>query len=216
MIYVFVPYYNEDTPEFKKSLESQTVQYRLIKRDRKRDKIYWTKAVRDFQREIQRFCGIKDTDVICIMNNDIEFPDYFFSELAKLTEYDIYYMEGISINWCAKKFKIVPNIYGDSFTGHCFAMTFGDFKRFRFSRLLPHALADIDYGIRVMERQTSIFNHYHVIHKDHDYEDCSIWSPRSYKNPIFWTIFLLKHPNRHTFINILKSWYEIFRPVRKS
>lgn len=58
MIYVFIPYYNEDTPKFKKSLESQTYKdYRIIRRDRKRDKIYWTKAVRDFQKEVKRFCG---------------------------------------------------------------------------------------------------------------------------------------------------------------
>ena len=84
MIYVFVPYYNEDTKEFKESLAKQTVPYRLIKRDRKRDKIYWTKAVRDFQREIQRFCGIKDDDIICIMNNDIEFDENFFDTYMSL------------------------------------------------------------------------------------------------------------------------------------
>ena len=48
MLYVFVPYYNEDTLEFKESLAKQTAPYRLIKRNTKASKILWTKAVNDF------------------------------------------------------------------------------------------------------------------------------------------------------------------------
>lgn len=217
MIYVFIPYYNEDTPEFKKSLESQTYKdYRIIRRDRKRDKIYWTKAVRDFQKEVKRFCGAKDDDIVCVMNNDIEFGENLFSSISNIEQGEVAYSEGVWIDWEEKRFDIMPVTNGDSFIGHFFAMTLGDFKRFNFSRLLPHALADIDYGIKVMEHLDSVYFDEWVKHEEHPYQDCHIFSLRNYNNPILWTIFLLKHPNRYTFINILKSWYEVIRLFRKS
>src|SRR3972149_7313275 len=72
-----IPYYNEDTLEFKKSLASQTVPHIVIRRDRKKDKILWTKAVNDFYKECFTW-NIKDNDVICVMNNDIEFGKDLF------------------------------------------------------------------------------------------------------------------------------------------
>lgn len=219
MIYVFIPYYNEDTPEFKKSLESQTYKdYRIIRRDRKRDKIYWTKAVRDFQKEVKRFCGAKDDDIVCVMNNDIEFDEYLFGYFGRsVRKGDVTFGEGVWIDWSRKDFEVFSGFYSyaHSFTGHLFFMTLGDFKRFKFSRLLPHALADIDYGLKVLRELNYTFIE-RFTHKEHTYQDCHIFSLRSYKNPILWTIFLLKHPNRYTFINILKSWYEIIRLFRKS
>ena len=126
MIYVFVPYYHEDTPEFKKSLESQTVPYRLIKRNRKASKILWTEAVNDFWRECFRWQGAKDDDVICIMNNDIEFDGLTFNDFSCLTKGEISISEGTLINWQKKSFKMVKgaglDYYSpDSFIGHCFA-----------------------------------------------------------------------------------------------
>ena len=70
MIYIFVPYYHEDTPEFKESLAKQTVPYRLIKRNTKASEILWTEAVNDFWREIKRL-NTKDDDIVGIMCNDI-------------------------------------------------------------------------------------------------------------------------------------------------
>lgn len=224
MIYVFIPYYNEDTPEFKKSLGSQTYKdYRVVRYDRKKHKALWTKAVNWFWRECQRYCGTSWDDIILIINNDIEFAPDFFEDIAKrLKKTDVYIAEGGYIDWETKSFEI-RNAYQhdywaiNTFIGHSFAMFLGNFRRFgKLCSLLPHALADIDYGLKVLRYQKPIYNWAEWRHPDHDYESCSIWSLRSYKNPILWTIFLLKHLNRYTFINILKSWYEVIRLFRKS
>ena len=214
MIYVFVPYYHEDTPEFKKSLESQTVPYRLIKRNRKASKILWTEAINDFWHD--SFKWGKDDDVVCIMNNDIEFDGLTFKDFSCLTKGEISISEGTLIDWQKKSFKMVKGAgldyyRPDSFIGHCFAMTLGDFKKLGgFCKLLPHALADIDYGIKALKR-LRVYSGY-AIHKDHAYEKTSKWSWRSYDNPIVWTIFLLRHPNRYTLLNIARCWYDgIFR-----
>ena len=209
MIYVFVPYYNEDTPEFKKSLESQTVPYRLIKRNRKRDKIYWTKSVRDFQREIKRFCGAKDTDVVCIMNNDIQFEPELFEEGSEVSIGECYVPHGnqVQIFWKHKEFH--EGLKVDGFYGRCFFMTLYDFKRIKFSRLLPHYLADLDFGIRVVKKTETTLMGCHIIHDEHPRKEGKLILNTT--NPIFWTIFLLKHPNRYTLLNILKAWYGIFR-----
>jgi len=219
MIYVFIPYYNEDTPEFKKSLESQTYKdYRIIRRDRKRDKIYWTKAVRDFQKEVKRFCGAKDDDIVCVMNNDIEFNGELFELGSQVKSGEIFIPADVEcfIDFSDKSFKEESFPFCNCFIGRCFFMTLGDFKRVKFSRLLPHALADIDFSIRALRICKPVLIHPEIKHKEHTYQDCSMFSLRSYNNPILWTIFLLKHPNRYTFINILKSWYEVIRLFRKS
>ena len=212
MIYVFVPYYHEDTPEFKKSLESQTVPYRLIKRNRKASKILWTEAVNDFWRECFRWQGAKDDDVICIMNNDIEFNEGLFEDASSLAEGEILVPINfvIEVDWKHKKFERTKDF--NAFIGHCFFMSFKDFRESGgFCKLLPHALADIDFSIKMWDKNLAIFLYESAIHKDHPYEKCSKWSWRSYDNPIVWTIFLLRHPNRWTLLNILKAWYEIFR-----
>ena len=52
MLYVFVPFYKPHTIDFLRSLAKQTeTSYRLITRDRKQDKIMWTKSVNDFYKE---------------------------------------------------------------------------------------------------------------------------------------------------------------------
>ena len=210
MIYVFVPYYHEDTPEFKKSLESQTVPYRLIKRDRKKSKILWTKAVNDFWED--SFNWGKDDDVVCIMNNDIEFDVELFEEGSEVSIGECYVPQGnqVQIDWQNKKFTEGLRI--DGFYGRCFFLTLHDFKQTKFSRLLPHALADIDFSIRVVNKIDTTLMGCHIIHDRHSYQDCSKWSWRSYDNPIVWTIFLLRHPNRYTLLNIARCWYDgIFR-----
>lgn len=214
MIYVFIPYYNEDTPEFKKSLESQTYKdYRIIRRDRKRDKIYWTKAVNDFWRECERWQGTKDDDIICIMNNDIEFvPNFFAYANWYIKDKQIYFPfnSACRVNFGTKEFfEGTANF--NTFIGRCFFMKLSAFKESGgFCKLLPHALSDIDFGLRALKNFTFCMT-YNIKHDEHGYEPISKWSLRAYNNPILWTIFLLKHPNRYTLLNIAKSWYEIFR-----
>src|SRR5574338_727234 len=206
-LFVFVPYWNEPTNEFTESLAKQTdVSYRLITRDRKKDGIMWTKALRDFQKECKRFLA-KDSDVICVMNNDVEFGDDLFkigSDCGS-NEVCIAYGTGVEINWKYKRFRFNSD-YADSFLGRCFFMTLGDFKKIKFSRLLPHALADIDFGIRAVKKLNLFFIDTYFNHPDHEYKKVNKFSLLSYENPIIWTIFLLKHPNRYTLKNIIKAW----------
>jgi len=205
MIYLFIPYYNEFEKPFINSLARQNVSYRLIKRDRKRDKIYWTKAVNDFRKDLLRYRGVKDTDVICIMNNDISFSDTLLEEGSQVREGGVYIPEGVKITWGKKKFELVQSGRVDTFAGRCFFMTYQDFNRFKFSKLLPHYLSDYDYGIKVCKKLKPVIMQNKLSHwgAKPKHPKFSILNPG---NPIFWTIFLLKHPNRYTPLNLLKAW----------
>jgi len=210
MIYVFVPYYNEDTPEFKKSLRRQTVRFTLIKRDTKRDKILWTEAVNDFWHD--SFNWGKDDDVICIMNNDIEFDERLFIEGGEATSGWVHIPYGCEmlVDWSKKRFSLNTGVC-DSFIGRCFFMTLKDFKERKFCKLLPHAFSDLDFGLRTIKSGIVPILISPIIHKEHGHPKVNCFSKLSYKNPIAWTVFLLRHPNRYTLINILKAWYDIFR-----
>lgn len=206
-LFVFVPYWNEHTKGFTDSLAKQTdVSYRLITRDRKKDNIMWTRALRDFQKECKRFLA-KDSDVICVMNNDVEFGYDLFLIGSQVKQGEVYiaYDTDVKIEWKHKRF-----VFGagriDSFLGRCFFMTLGDFKKIKFSRLLPHALADIDLGIRAVKKLHPCFIGCSFNHPDHPYKRVNKFSLLSYENPIIWTIFLLKHFNRYTLKNIIKAW----------
>ena len=206
-LFVFVPYWNEHTKGFTDSLAKQTeVSYRLITRDRKKDGIMWTRALRDFQKECKRFLA-KDSDVICVMNNDVEFGKDLFKIGSTVDKGNVFigYGCGVEINWKHKQFLFSSNKV-DSFLGRCFFMTLGDFKKIKFSRLLPHALADIDFGIKAVKRLRVYPIYCYFNHPDHDYKRVNKFNLLSYENPIIWTIFLLKHPNRYTFLNIIKAW----------
>ena len=211
MIYIFVPYYNEDTPEFKKSLESQTVPYTLIRRDTKASKILWTEAVNDFWEGCFRW-NWRDEDVIGIMCNDISFDENLFIEGGEVTNGWVHIPWGceISIDWSKKRFKYGTGVC-DSFLGRCFFMTVRDFKELGFCKLLPHTLSDADFGLRTIKSGVTPLFISSVQHKEHGHPKVNCFSKLSYKNPIAWTVFLLRHPNRYTFINILKAWYDIFR-----
>ena len=206
MIYVFVPYYNEDTPEFKKSLRCQTVRFTLIKRDTKGDKILWTEAVNDFWEGCFRW-NWRDKDVIGIMCNDIEFDESFFEMYGhtEIGEVCVPMNQTLQIDWSKKEFK--EDIRVDSFHGRCFFMTVKDFKESGgFCKWLPHALSDIDFGIRMKRKGLRLRTLQSIIHKEHGHPKVNCFSKLSYKNPIAWTVFLLRHPNRYTLINILKAW----------
>ena len=209
MIYLFVPYYHPNSEEFINSLAKQTEGYRLIKRDRKRDKIYWTKACNDFLKDTQKYRGIKDNDIICIMNNDISFGPELFTEGSKVKQGEVYLPEGVHINWKYKKF--IPVSYDETmvktFPGRCFFMTYGDFKKSGgFSKLLPHYLSDYDFGIKMLKKLKPVMMRSKVKHTQHP--QVTGFNMVSVNNPIFWTIFLIKHFNRYTFINIAKAWYD--------
>ena len=215
MIYLFVPYYTEDTPEFRQSLESQIVPFQEIRRNRKADKICWTKAVNDFRKELMRYRGLKDDDVVCIMNNDISFGEKLFEEGSEVALFNgnVYIPEGININWKTKSFnKTCIRINVDSFAGRCFFMTVRDFiDSGGFSKLLPHCLSDLDFGLRMIKKGSDItIMVNNISHCNHN-QEMRPFKIHSQTNPIFWTIFLLKHFNKYTFLNITKAWVDAWR-----
>lgn len=215
MIYLFIPFYNSDKKRFRESLAKQTVEYKEIRRDRKADKIYWSKACNDFYEQIQKYRGVKDEDTICIMNNDISFDKDLFEcgSEVKLGEILIPRYEGVTIDWSKKKFYNSVKI--DCFPGRCFFMTYKDFiESGGFSKFLPHYLSDYDFSIRQINRGLKpYFITASITHHPHT-KEMRPFTMISPNNPIFWSIFLVKHFNRYAFINIIKAWVTAFR--RKS
>ena len=203
---VFIPQYNEDTVAFRTSLDKQTIPFRTYRRDRKKDRIYWTKALNDFYKYCQNQRYYFD-EVICIMNNDISFGEGFLEEGSKVKDGEVYIpkSEAISVDWSKKRFYHGDNV--DCFSGRAFFMTYNDFiNSGGFCKLLPHYGSDYEFGIRQLKRLKPVIMDSEITHLPHSKkEGYSILSPN---NPIFWTIFLLKHPNRYAFINILKAWYD--------
>jgi len=210
MIHLFVPYYGEWHDYFQKCLDSQTVKFRLFKYDRKENGGGWTSACNLFYREACRYRGIED-DVICIMNNDITFHDSFLSEGCRVEEGTVLipHGTGISIDWRTKR-----TYHGaDTFPGRAFFMTAPDFiKSGGFCRLLPHYLADYDYGFKLARRGMKIKEMTQGIHHDNHPVNRNPWRVRSVNNPIAWTIFLFRNGrNRFVFKNLVTSWYELIK-----
>lgn len=212
MIFVFIPHYNSDTKDFRDSLDNQTVEFREIGRNRKRDKIYWAKACNDFYKQVQTYRGVKNENIICIINNDISFPNDFFEQGGKVKEGQVMMpgSEAVRIDWSKKRFSIGSPV--DCFSGRAFFMTYGDFiKSGGFSRWLPHYLSDYDFAIRQIKRGLKpVVMNAEIVHKEHQ-KGTRIFSILSPHNPIYWTIFLLRHFNRYTFLNILKAWVSAWR-----
>lgn len=206
---VFIPFYNEDTPEFKKSLYNQTIIFELIKRDTKKDKIYWAEACNDFYKLIKDF---KNDDTICIMCNDISFPDDFLEQGSKVKQGQVMMprSETVKIDWSKKRLSKGRPI--NCFSGRSFFMTYGDFiKSGGFSKWLPHYLSDYDFAIRQIKRGLKpLVMDAEIIHKAHQ-KEARVFSILCPHNPIYWTIFLIRHLNRYTALNILKAWVTAWR-----
>jgi len=221
MLFLFVPYYNAPTKGFSESLENSTIKFggdtyasRLIYRDRKRVGIYWTKAVNDFYDYVKSCRGVKGTDIVAICNSDISFNSDFLEEGMKVKPGEVYIPEGVFINWQKKDFITLQldNILGVcTFPGRSFFMTYGDFMKMgKFCKSLPHYLSDYDYGIRTLKHLKPVLMLNKITHDDHP-KVTKPFSMISTTNPFFWTIFLLRHPNRHTLTNILKAWIDAWR-----
>lgn len=203
---VFTPYHSYDSINF---MGGQTIRYELIKRDTKKDKIYWSEACNDFYKMMKEFSGV---DVICIMCNDISFPDDFLEQGSKVKQGEILIPsnQGVLVYWRDKKF-LMPTPFPNCFNGRCFFMTYKDFvESGGFSKWLPHYLSDYDFALRQVKRGLKIkLMDAEIIHKSHQ-KETKVFSILCPYNPIFWTIFLLRHFNRYTPINILKAWFVIF------
>jgi len=218
---IFIPYYSKDKISFASSMNEQTIQYKVIKRDTKKDKIYWAEACNDFYKErcsVSKACqNVRNAlfyseimdNVICIMCNDISFPANFLEEGSKVKKGQILIpkSEGVWVNWKRKQFARA--LRPSCFSGRCFFMTYGDFiESGGFPKWLPHYLADYDFAIRQVKRGLKIVvMDAEITHKPHP-KETKVFSILCPINPIFWTIFLLRHFNRYTFINILRAWYD--------
>lgn len=205
MIYVFIPEYHPDSTTFARSLNYQTQKHIVIRTNRKAQGIYWTKALNNFIKQARQYRGLKEEDTICIMNNDISFSPYLFEEGSKVKRGEIYAPEFISIDWKHKKFTSGKPAH--TFAGRCFFMAYADFVNSKFTPALPHYLSDYDYGIRILKKLKPVLMKEKILHEEHP--KATGFKMYSYNNPVFWTIFLIKHFNRYTFINILKAWYDV-------
>ena len=218
MIYALLPYYYEDRPEFEESLKLQTVPYRLIRRNRQRDGIYWTKAMNDFRKELIRYRGVKRDDVVCILNNDIVFLGNYFEEGSKIKQgeigipqvYDGHRLSewGLMVDWSRKAFSYFKDCRIDCFGARGIFITAGDFiDSGGYSRLLPHYLADYAFAIKMIKKGLKpVRLNCFIEHKEHR-RDIRVFSALNPKQPIYWTIFLfLCGRNKYLPLNILKSW----------
>jgi len=210
MIYLFVPYYGEWHSYFQECLDNQAEKFWLFKYDRKENGVGWTSACNMFHREFSRYRGTED-DVICIMNNDITFGDFFLSEGYEVDTGTVLIPRdsGVSFDWSNKRCH-----HGlDTFPGRAFFMTAPDFiKSGGFSRLLPHYLSDLDYGFKLTKRGMRIEEMNHSINHESHPVNRNAWSVRSVNNPVSWTVFLLRWGrNRYILKNLLTSWLELFK-----
>ena len=210
MIHLFVPYYGGWPSSFQECLDRQTVKFRLFKYDTKEADCGHASAVNLFHREFKRYRGTAD-DVICIMCNDITFDDNFLSEGYSVEPGAVLIPRGtgISFDW-----RTMRTSHGaDTFSGRAFFMRAPDFiKSGGFSRLIPHYLSDYDYGFRMVREGMRIDEMIQGIKHDSHAVNTNAWSVRSVNNPVSWTVFLLRWCcNRHIFLNILKSWYRLFK-----
>lgn len=211
MMIVFVPYYAKHTIEFEESLRNVFKVFKLIQRNRKKDGVYWTRAMIDFQKNLRAMRGMKPDDVICVMNNDISFKPELFDEPVELGEVLTAY--GVIIDWKTKNFLSHNGDYvkADAFPGRCFFITYKDFLSVKFCRWLPHYLSDLDYSLNLAKRGIKIrmskekVSHHHT---EDDPKEKKVFSIISDSNPIFWTIFLLRHFNIYAPLNILRAWYD--------
>jgi len=213
MIFVFVPYYDKWPDYFQECLDSQTAEFILMRYDRKEMGGYWSGACNYFLKQLKTYRGLTCEDIVCIMNNDILFGDDLLAEGGKVRENEILIPGGfdIQIDWKTKKFINGSRI--DTFLGRTFFMTAPDFiNSGGFSRVIPHYLSDYDFGIRMIKRGMIVRTMDKQIHHVDHAKNHNPWSVISVNNPLFWTIFLLKHGrNRYFFLNLLKIWAELFK-----
>lgn len=215
MIYVLIPHYHNDPDYFIESLNRQKGKFIVLRRDRKNDGIYWTRAMNDFRDEIKNY-RFQNSDCICILNNDLVLADDLFEKGRKVKRGKVLIPKtlektevkewGIEIDWSKKSFK-----YGDRID--CFAprgifMNILDFiDSGGFSPLLPHYLADYEFSIRMIRKGLKpVRIDTWVEHFDHERETRA-FSWISEFNPFFWTVFLFKACwNRYLPINLVKAW----------
>ncbi len=211
MIFLFVPYYDKWNDYFQNCLDFQTEQFHLMKYNRKDMGGYWSGACNFFLKQIKTYRGITNNDVVCIMNNDITFSNDLMAEGNEVRENEILipFGSGVQIDWKTK--KMVYGLRIDTFPGRTFFMKATDFMNSGgFSKLLPHYLSDYDFGIRMIKKGMTVRSIFEIVdHIEHP-KNNNPWSIRSANNPVFWTIFLLKHGrNRYFFLNLLKVWAEL-------
>ena len=216
MIFLFVPYYETWPDYFQDCLDRQTADFVLMRYDRKEMGGYWTAACNYFLKTLKTYRGITHDDIVCIMNNDIMFTDDFLSEAGGVRPGDILIPNGsgVQIDWRTKRMFNGDRV--DTFPGRAFFMTAPDFiNSGGFSRLLPHYRSGYDFGIRVIKKGMTVRAMARGIHHVDHPKNCRPLCIRSVNNPIFWTVFLLKHGrNRYFFLNLLKAWAELLPQFR--
>jgi hypothetical protein len=209
MIYLFVPYYGVWPEAFTECLNRQSVKHMLIPYNRKENGGGWTSACNQFYKSFCKWRGTED-DVVCIMNNDITFDDNFLSEGCRVKPWTVLIPkgEGITIDWRTKQ----CHHGADTFPGRAFFMCADDFIRSGgFCRWLPHYLADYDFGFKLTRKGVIVSEMSQGINHEPHSVNRNPWRLRSVNNPLSWTLFLLRNGlNKYIFLNLLKSWSELF------
>ena len=185
-------------------------------------------------------------DIVIIMNDDNTFDDDFLSNMLNNLEknslvcakgYETYisglvehietgkqriekqYVEGIiGIDW--NKLKFSHNILYTKYvtcSTRCICLYARDFLNIgKFSRLIPHYLSDYDWVIRAVKYGLKLKEdgELEILKQDRNFPMFSIKNPG---NPIFFTIFILKHcPFYLIPLNAARVWtYSIVKIFRK-
>lgn len=223
MIHAFIPHYDIPEDRFMQSLKRQTVPVdKHWFYDRFLTKVYWTDSINFFRRWLELYPEtFKDTDVICILNSDLDLDPKLMEKGSKVKPGEILIPKvyennkldewGLTIDWSKKRFYQGHRI--DCFSPRGIFITVKDFRESGgFNPLLPHYLADYEWAIRQIRRglKPHRMNSY-VIHQTHS-KSAPIFSPLNPHNPKYWVIFLwLVCPKKYLLINIIKSLISAWR-----
>jgi len=215
MIFALIPYYHPDTLKFADSLARQT-KHSSLRINRMKRGIYWTEAMRMFQ-DMLRLA--RKTDVVIILNNDIELSPHLFEFAQDVRPGEVYIPHtlgegyGMEVDWLEKRFT--PGEQIQCFAPRGIALRVEDFLAVKFCKWLPHYLADIDWSIRLIEygvRPVSVPTW--IRHEKHDTSMIPLFSWLNPRNPIAWTVFLFRNcPLRHLPLNLLRAWWEVPRQI---
>lgn len=223
MIYALIPHYGELHECFKLSLKRQSSPiFAEYYYNRRKDKTYWGQAMNHYHRLVCHHPKIyNDTDVICILNSDLELDLNLMRKGSKVKPGEILIPKvfengkldewGLTIDWSKKRFYNGHRI--DCFSPRGIFITVKDFRESGgFNPRLPHYLADYEWAIRQIKRgiKPHRMNSY-VIHQTHS-KSAPIFSPLNPHNPKYWIIFLwLTCPKKYLLINIIKSLISAWR-----
>ena len=206
------------------SLRTQHIpscKYTIYRYDRKTTGVYWTDAMNELHDMVCESNMLKDSDVICILNADLELAPDLFEKGSKVQFGEILIPQviengkvdewGLAIDWPRKRFYY-HFAYIDVFSPRGIFMKVKDFRESGgFNKHLKHYLSDYEWAIRQIKRGIKpVRMDSWVIHQPHS-KDAPLFSPLNPHNPWYWIVFLwLTCPKKHLLTNILRAIISAF------